>query len=135
MAKHCAKADVVITTAQLFGRKAPVIITEEMVNAMKPGSVIIDLAVESGGNVTGSEEGKIIVKNGVKIVGLANLPGKVAFHASQMFSSNVTNFIEEFWDQEKKILDLDFEDEIIRGCVVSYQGELVNQMIKDILKK
>jgi H+-translocating NAD(P) transhydrogenase subunit alpha len=135
MAKHCAKADVVITTAQLFGRKAPVIITEEMVNAMKPGSVIIDLAVESGGNVTGSEEGKIIVKNGVKIVGLTNLPGKVAFHASQMYSSNVTNFIEEFWDQEKKILELDFEDEIIRGCVVSYQGELVNQMIKDILKK
>jgi NAD(P) transhydrogenase subunit alpha len=135
MAKVCASSDIVITTAQLFGRKAPVIITEEMVKGMKPGSVIVDLAVESGGNVAGSKVGETVVVNGVKILGVPNMAGEVASHASQMFSSNVTNLLDEFWDKETKKFNLDFEDEIIAGCVITHDGQLVNKMVKDVLKK
>lgn len=135
MAKHCAGADIVITTAQLFGRKAPVIITHEMLKGMSPGSVVVDLAVESGGNVEGSKVGETVEVNGVKILGIANMPGRVPLHASQMFSSNVTNLIDEFWDKDKKQFNLDFEDEIIKGCVVTYEGQLVNEMVKSVLNK
>ncbi len=134
MEKHCAGADLVITTAQLFGRKAPLIVTEEMLNKMKPGSVVVDLAVESGGNVAGSIAGQITDRNGVKIIGLANLPGRVAVHASQMYSSNVTNLIDEFWDKESNKFNLNFDDEIIRGCVITHNGEMVNEMLKNLKK-
>jgi NAD(P) transhydrogenase subunit alpha len=134
MAKVCAASDVVITTAQLFGRKAPLIVTEDMVAAMQKGSVIVDLAVESGGNVAGSRPDKEIDVDGVRIIGLANLPGRVSVHASQMFSSNLFNLIDEFWNTEAKRLELNFDDEIIKGGVITYQGELVNQMIKDHYK-
>jgi NAD(P) transhydrogenase subunit alpha len=129
MAKVCAASDVVITTAQLFGRKAPRIVTEEMVRGMQKGSVIVDLAVEGGGNVAGSQIDQEIDSDGVRIIGLGNLPGKVAIHASQMFSSNLYNLVEEFWDIEKKRFDLNFEDEIIQGCVITHQGKIVNEMI------
>ena len=133
MAKHCAGADIVITTAQLFGRPAPRIVTEEMLKDMKPGSVLVDLAVDSGGNVAGSKPGEIVDVNGVKILGISNLPGRVAVHASQMYSANVTNLIDEFWDQEKKAFNLNFEDEIIKGCVITHEGQLINEMVKNIL--
>ena len=129
MAKICASSDVVITTAQLFGRRAPMIVTEEMVRGMQPGSVLVDLAVDSGGNIAGSEPGKEIELNGVLIIGLANLPGRVAVHASQMFSSNLYNLIHEFWDDEKKHFGLNFEDDIIKGCVITHGGNIVNEMI------
>ncbi|MEA3470804.1 MAG: NAD(P) transhydrogenase subunit alpha, partial [Thermodesulfobacteriota bacterium] len=93
MAKHCALADVVITTAQVFGRKAPLIVTKEMVAAMKRGSVIVDLSADSGGNVEGTMPGEEVVVNGVKIIGLNNSASYVANHASQMYSSNLLNFI------------------------------------------
>jgi NAD(P) transhydrogenase subunit alpha len=134
MAKVCAASDVVITTAQLFGRKAPLIVTEDMVAAMQKGSVIVDLAVESGGNVAGSQPDEEIDINGVRIIGLTNLPGRVAVHASQMFSSNLYNLIDEFWNTEEKRFELNFDDEIIKGCVITHEGEIVNQMIKDHYK-
>lgn len=129
MAKVCASADIVVTTAQLFGRPAPLIVTAEMVNGMQPGSVIVDLAVESGGNVAGSEVGREVEVNGVRIIGLANLPGQVAVNASQMFSANLYNLVEESWNPDEKKFELNFDDEIIKGCVITHGGEIVNEMI------
>jgi NAD(P) transhydrogenase subunit alpha len=129
MAKVCAISDIVITTAQLFGRKAPIIITEDMVRGMSKGSVIVDLAVEGGGNVAGSQIDKEIDVDGVRIIGLGNLPGRVTVHASQMFSSNLYNLLEEFWNAAEKRVDLNFEDEIVKGCVITHQGKIVNEMI------
>jgi len=129
MAKVCASSDVVITTAQLFGRRAPQIVTQEMVGGMQQGSIIVDLAVEGGGNVAGSQFDQEVDVAGVRIIGLGNLPGRVAVHASQMFSSNLYNLVEEFWNTEEKRFDLNFEDEIIKGCVITHQGEIVNEMI------
>ncbi len=135
MAKICASADIVITTAQLFGRKAPQIVTAEMVAGMQKGSVIVDLAVESGGNVAGSVAGREVDTNGVRIIGLTNLPGSVAVNASQMFSSNLYNLVDEFWNKDEKRFDLNFEDEIIKGCVITHGGEIVNEMIREHYKK
>jgi NAD(P) transhydrogenase subunit alpha len=100
-----------------------------MVRGMSKGSVIVDLAVEGGGNVAGSQIDREIEVDGVRIIGLANLPGRVTVHASQMFSSNLYNLVEEFWNAEEKRFDLNFEDEIVKGCVITHQGEIVNEMI------
>ena len=135
MAKVCAASDVVITAAQLFGKKAPLIITEEMVRGMSKGSVLVDLAVETGGNVAGSQPDQEIDVNGVRIIGLANLPGKVAVNASQMFSANLFALVDEFWNEEEKRFHLDFEDEIIKGCVITHKGEIVNEMIQKHYQK
>lgn len=118
----CAGSDVVITTAQVFGRKAPRIITGEMVAAMKPGSVIVDLAVETGGNVEGSEADREVDVNGVTIVGIANMPGRVALDASRMYSSNLFNLVSEYWNKETKSFVLKLEDEIIKGCLLTHDG-------------
>jgi NAD(P) transhydrogenase subunit alpha len=131
MAKVCAASDVVITTAQLFGRKAPLIITADMVAGMARGSVLVDLAVESGGNIAGSKPDQEVDVNGVRIIGLANLPGKVAVNASQMFSSNMHALVDEFWDAQEKRFVLDSEDEILQGCVITHKGEIVNEMIRE----
>ncbi len=130
MAKVCAQSDIVITTAQLFGKRAPVIVTNEMVAAMKPGSIVVDMAVETGGNVECSELGKEKDVNGVRVIGLGNLPGRVAVHASQMYSANLGNLVDSFWDAEAKVFALKQEDEIIQGCLVTHGGELVNERIK-----
>jgi NAD(P) transhydrogenase subunit alpha len=129
MAKICAAADVVITTAQVFGKKAPQIITEDMIRGMSQGSVIVDMAVETGGNVSGSQPNQEVTINGVRIIGQANLPGEVAVNASQMFSSNLHALLDEFWNEEEKRFVLDFEDEIIKGCLITHKGEIVNQVI------
>ena len=130
--KVCAQSDIVITTAQLFGRPAPTVVTKEMLQAMKPGSVVVDLAVESGGNVEGSVAGEEVEIDGVKVIGLANMPGRVANNASQMYSANLHNLVLEYWNKETKQFDLDMEDEIIKGCVITHDGEMVNEMIKNI---
>jgi len=130
MAKVCAQADVVITTAQVFGRKAPLIVTKEMVSGMKPGSIIIDMAVETGGNVEGSQTGKEIMVNGVNIVGLENLPARVAVHASQMYSANLTALVEHFWNKETKSFELKPDDEIMKGCLITHQKSIKNEIIK-----
>lgn len=128
--KICAQSDIVITTAQLFGRPAPIVVTKDMLAAMKPGSVVIDLAVESGGNVEGSVVGEEIEINGVKVIGLANMPGRVAGHASQVYSANLHNLVLEYWNKETQQFDLDMEDEIIKGCVITHDGVLTNEMIQ-----
>ena len=130
--KVCAQSDIVITTAQLFGRPAPTVVTKEMLQAMKPGSVVVDLAVESGGNVEGSVAGEEVEIDGVRVIGLANMPGRVANNASQMYSANLHNLVLEYWNKETKQFDLDMEDEIIKGCVITHDGEMVNEMIKNI---
>ncbi len=135
MAKACAASDLVITTAQLFGRPAPRIIDRPMISDMAPGSVIVDMAVETGGNVEGSEVDKIVEIDGVKVVGLGNLPGRVAMTASQMYSSNLGNFVDHFWDREKKNFQLDLEDEIIKGALITHNGILFSEMYKSIMKK
>jgi NAD(P) transhydrogenase subunit alpha len=136
MAQHCASADVVITTAQVFGRKAPLIVTAEMVAGMKPGSVIVDMAVESGGNVAGSKlDEEVITPNGVKIIGPGGLPNRVAANASLMYASNLYAFIEHFWDKQSKTLELRLEDEIMSGALVIHGGEVRNEMIKNSLQK
>jgi NAD(P) transhydrogenase subunit alpha len=134
MAKHCAQSDVVITTAQVFGKKAPLIITTDMVKGMKPGSLLIDMAVETGGNVEGSKLGEEVEIGGVKIIGMENLPGDVSVHASQMYSNNLGNLLGEFWDDESKSFKLDLEDEIIQGCLVTHQGSIFCETIKNIYK-
>jgi NAD(P) transhydrogenase subunit alpha len=130
MAKHCAQSEVVITTAQVFGRKAPVIITADMVKGMKPGSIIIDLAVESGGNVEGSEVGKIVDVGGVKIVGLGNMPGRVSVPASEMYANNLANLVEHFWDKEAKAFRIDPADEIQKGCLLTHEGAIIHESFK-----
>ena len=119
-------SDVVITTAQVFGRPAPRIVTRDMVEAMRPGSVVVDMAVESGGNVEGSVLDEVVDIDGVKLVGLGNLPSQVAQNASEMYSSNVTHFIDEFYDPENGLFDLDPGDQIVAGCVLTCGGEVVS---------
>lgn len=118
MATHCAASDIVITTAQIFGKKAPTLITQAMIQGMKPGSIIVDLAVESGGNVEGIVYNEEIIQNGVRLIGLANLPGRVATDASLMLSSNITALIEEYWDTEKQIFTLR-KDDITDACLMT----------------
>jgi len=126
MKRVCAESDVVITAAQVFGRRAAILLTSEMLDAMKPGSVVVDLAVESGGNVEGVVPDQIIERKGVKIVGIASLPCCVPVHASQMYSSNVTALLTEFWDKETKALKLNLEDDILKSCLVTHGGQIVN---------
>lgn len=130
--KVIAQSDVVITTAQLFGRAAPVIVGRDMVEGMKPGSVVVDMAVESGGNVEGSVLDQVVDINGVKVIGQGNLPGEVARNASEMYSNNLFNLFDEFWDQEAKSLNLDPEDEIVEACVITRDGAVVNETIKNV---
>ena len=131
MKKICSQSDVVITTAQVFGRPAPRIVTKEMIEVMKPGSVIVDMAVSTGGNVEGSLAEETVIQNGVTIVGLSNLPGEVASDASLVYGNNLFNLIEEYWDSENKKFDFDIADEILSGCVVTHEGDIVNNMVKD----
>jgi H+-translocating NAD(P) transhydrogenase subunit alpha len=129
MKKTCGESDVVITTAQVFGRRAPILVTAEMLDAMKPGSVVVDLAVESGGNVEGAQLDKVVDRHGVKIVGLANLPGRVPANASQVYAANLANLLEEFWDKQTKQFVLKLDDEIIKGCLVTHGGKIVNEKL------
>ncbi len=132
MAKSCASADLVITTAKLFGRQAPVIVTKEILSDMRNGSVIVDLAAGSGGNVEGTVMDQTTIVEGVHIIGLDNLPGQVAFDASSMYASNLTNLITHFYDKESGTLNLDRSDEIMNGCLVVYEGKVVNERLKEI---
>ncbi|MEM7003733.1 MAG: Re/Si-specific NAD(P)(+) transhydrogenase subunit alpha [Pseudomonadota bacterium] len=131
-AKVIAQSDVVVTTAQLFGRPAPRIVGADMVESMQPGSVIVDMAVETGGNVEGSVLDQVTDVNGVKIIGQGNLPSEVARNASEMYSNNLFNLVDEFWDSESKTLNLDPEDDIVQACVITREGAVVNETIKNI---
>ena len=126
------QSDVLITTAQVFGRPAPRIVGLDMVEAMKPGSVVVDMAVESGGNVEGSKLDEVVEVGGVKIIGQGNLPSEVARNASEMYSNNLFNLVSEFWDEEQKTLVLDLEDEIIESCLITQGGDVINETIKNL---
>ena len=102
MAEHVALADIVVTAAQVFGRKAPVIVTSEMVRRMRPGSVVVDTAVETGGDVKDPVRDQEVSLNGVKIIGFGNLAGRVSGHASEMYSNNLCAFVQHFWNKESK---------------------------------
>ena len=132
MVKHIALADVVITAAQVFGRKAPVIVTTEMVRQMKPGSVIVDTAIETGGNVACSRYNEAIEVSGVRIIAFANLPGRVAAHASEMFSNNLAAFVEHFWDKDAKTFQLDLTNVILKGCVITHAGQVCNEVVQNV---
>ncbi|NKI16798.1 NAD(P) transhydrogenase subunit alpha [Spongiibacter sp. KMU-166] len=132
--KQIAESDIVITTAQVFGRKPPVLVTKDMVAGMKPGSVIVDMAAETGGNVEGSVAGETVVVDGVTIIGNGNWANYVSRDASQMYSSNLFNLVDEGWDGEKKAMAIDLENDILQGCVITHGGEIVNETIKNIVK-
>tara|TARA_B100000949_G_C14272083_1_gene447798 strand:+ start:1142 stop:2272 length:1131 start_codon:yes stop_codon:yes gene_type:complete len=132
MKNICSKSNVVITTAQVFGRPAPLILTSEMIGAMQPGSVVVDMAVSTGGNVEGSLPNKVIIsKNGVSIIGLSNLPGEVASDASLVYGNNLFNLINEYWDADSKKFSFDLDDEILSKCVVTHKGKIVNKLVKE----
>ncbi len=130
LADRVASADVVITAAQVFGRKAPVIVTSEMIRQMRPGSVIIDTAVESGGNVEGIKYDEVLDISGVNVVGFANLPSRAATNASEMLSNNFAAFIEHSWDKQNQTFPLDLSNEILRRSVVTHRGEICNDTIR-----
>jgi len=124
--------DIVITTAQIPGRDAPLLITEDMVRSMRPGSVIIDLASESGGNCALTQSGDTVVENGVQIIGPVNLPTGIPVHASQMYSKNIVTLVSEFIGEEGRI-ELDFENDVIGPSTVTHQGEVTNERVKNTL--
>ena len=132
VAEHVKNSDVVITTAQVPGRKAPILVTEEMVKAMKPGSVIVDLAAEQGGNCACTAPGKDIVWNGVTIIGPINLPSSMPVHASQLYSKNITALMQLLI--KDKMLQVNFADDIVDAACVTYGGEIRNQRVKDALQ-
>ena len=127
-----AESDIVITTAQVFGRKAPLLVTRDMVEVMQPGSVIVDMAAETGGNVEGSVAGQEVLVNGVAIIGQGNWPNYVCQNASQMYSSNLYNMLNEYWDEENKSFVLNAENDIIKGCLITHGGTIVNETIKNL---
>ncbi len=126
VAEHIKVQDIVITTALIPGRKAPVLVSEDMVKTMKPGSVILDMAVEQGGNCPLSEFGKTVVKHGVKLVGPANLPAGLATDASALFARNLLNFITPLVDKETKTLKISLDDEVVKGALVTQHGAIVH---------
>jgi NAD(P) transhydrogenase subunit alpha len=131
MGKIIAAADVVIPTALVPGKRAPVLITEEMTAGMRPGSIIVDLAAEQGGNCALTEPGKEIERHGVTIIGAINLPSSVPFHASQMYARTVTSYLMHLLKEGK--VQLDFADELTRGPLVTHQGEVVHDVAKATL--
>tara|TARA_B100001939_G_scaffold341514_1_gene351215 strand:+ start:353 stop:1534 length:1182 start_codon:yes stop_codon:yes gene_type:complete len=126
IAETLKKQDIAITTALIPGRPAPLLITEEMVHSMKPGSVIVDLAVEQGGNCALSKPDEIVEVNGVKIVGHLNMPSRLAADASALFAKNLLNFITPLVDKDSKTLNINWEDEIITGILLTREGQIVH---------
>jgi NAD(P) transhydrogenase subunit alpha len=129
-AEEIARSDIVITTAQLFGRKPPLLVTADTVRGMQPGSVIVDMAAESGGNVEGSVAGEVVERDGVTIIGSGNWSGQVCRDASNMYSNNLFNLVDEYWDAGQQQFTLDLKDEILLGCLITHAGQIVNPTIK-----
>jgi NAD(P) transhydrogenase subunit alpha len=132
LAERVARADCVVTTAAVPGRPAPKLLTEEMVASMRPGSVIVDIAAETGGNCVLTEPGSIIERDGVKIDGTLNLPSQMPFHASLLYANNVTNLLLHLAPEGE--LKLDFEDEITAGCCITHDGRIVNDRVREAIE-
>ena len=126
LADHCALVDVVITTALIGGVMAPKLIDEAIVRAMKPGSVIVDLGAEGGGNCTLSRPGERVEIGGVRILAPLNIPSTVPHHASMLFARNLLNFMLAFWNKDEQRFVLDWEDDILKGCVVTHEGQILH---------
>lgn len=135
LAEQLTQVDVVITTALIGGVFAPRLITAEMVRRMKPGSVIVDLAADGGGNCELSQPGQIVVESGVKIVAPLNLPATMPTHASTMYSRNLTNFVLAFWKKDEKRFDLDWNDDILSKAVITHAGAVKHKPTEDALAK
>jgi NAD(P) transhydrogenase subunit alpha len=135
VAEHIKNQDIVITTALIPGRPAPRLIDKKMVQSMKPGSVIVDLAVSNGGNVAGSEADKVAEVGGVKIIGYTNVPSRVPEDASALFARNLVNFVTPLVDQESKEFKVDWEDEIVAASTVTRDGAIVNQAVAEAAGK
>jgi NAD(P) transhydrogenase subunit alpha len=132
MAEVVAASDVVVTTALIPGKAAPLLVTSEMISGMTPGSVVVDLAAERGGNCEPTEADQVVTTGGVTILGPTNLPATVPYHASQMYSSNITTFLLHLITDGKLTLDLD--DEITQGTLVSRNGQVINPRVQERLK-
>ncbi|WP_079677601.1 Re/Si-specific NAD(P)(+) transhydrogenase subunit alpha [Planktothrix sp. PCC 11201] len=132
LSQHVAASDVVVTTAQVPGRKAPVLVTEDMVAQMKPGSVIVDLAAEQGGNCECSEAGKDVVKHGVTIIGPINLPASMPIHASEVYAKNISALLALMINKDKQ-LEINFADDILDGSCVTHNGEIRSERVKQAL--
>ena len=126
---HIAKQDIVITTALIPGRPAPRLISDEQIATMRAGSVIVDLAVEQGGNVEGAKPGEVVEKHGVKIVGHKNVPSRLAADTSALYARNLYNFLSAFWDGEAKTVTLPDDDEIVKGVRLTHGGKVVSERL------
>lgn len=130
-----AASDIVITTALIPGKKAPRLVTKKMIEAMKPGSVLLDMAVASGdatgGNIEGAILDKVVSTNGKKIIGYGNLPSRLAEDASALFARNLYHLVSLLWDQDKKALKVDMTDDILKGCVLTHDGEIMHPDFKE----
>ena len=124
ISKTVSKQDIIICTALIPGKKAPILITEEMLESMAPGSVLVDLAVEAGGNCPLSRLNEIVLHNGVKILGYKNVPGRVAKDASNLYAKNIVNFLNLLCNNEEKKFFIDWNDEIIKAVVLTHNGNL-----------
>ena len=133
ISKHIAESEIVITTALVIGKKAPVLVTEEMVKSMKPGSVIVDMAVESGGNCSLSEFNTTVVKHGVTIIGQANLPSMVAVNASELYAVNISTLLLHLANKDS--FKWEMEEDITKGSLITHQGNIVHQFTQEILNK
>jgi NAD(P) transhydrogenase subunit alpha len=130
VAQHLKSQDLVITTAQIHGRPAPRLVSRAMVESMRPGSVVVDLAVESGGNVEGSQVGKVVDLNGVKIVGHANMPARLAPATSALYARNLLNFVDLLIDPETKTLVINESDDLIKGALITKDGQVVHPALQ-----
>ena len=134
VAEHAAKSDIIITTAQIPGRKAPLLVTEDTLSKMKNGSVVIDLAASTGGNCAGTENNKTIVHKGVTIIGNSNLASTMPSDASKLYGKNILNFLSLFFDKENNF-KVDFEDDLIKGTCICKDGEIINERILNAMNK
>jgi NAD(P) transhydrogenase subunit alpha len=133
IAEHIKGQDIIITTALIPGRPAPKLISKAMIESMKPGSIVVDLAAERGGNTELTQPGGIVEHNGVRIMGELNLPGTVPVNASSLYARNLQAFIEPMIDKEKKMLAINWDDELVKGTLIAHDGAIVNAMIAERL--
>ena len=129
-AETIKKQDIVITTALVPGRKAPILLSEEMIKTMKPGSVIVDLAAEQGGNTPLTKPGEVYEVHGVTIMGYTNLPGRLAVDASALYARNLLNFVALIVDKKTGALALDWDDEIVKGAALTRAGQIIHPVLK-----
>jgi NAD(P) transhydrogenase subunit alpha len=126
VADHIAKQDIVITTALIPGRPAPRLVSREMLKSMKPGAIAVDLAVERGGNIEGVKSGKVADIDGVRVIGFANMAGRIAASASQLYAKNLVTFLETMVNKETKTIALNLEDELIKATMLTHAGNVVH---------